>query len=688
MVEDVGLDELPVLRPFEGEDVAPRCVHHKEFDVRFGVQIAVTRDERIVTGIEVFTHGIALVVIFGFVGIEPLVSVAHGNVGRYLLALRLVQIERVERRPVAGNVFQVADLIACPFGVHLDERPLAVVRLQQSLERPGLHLLLVLALPLFRRELRLLLTHLPLDLADTTVHLLRHSVFNGIAGVGCTGGMHRLLRSGGCRRRLHRRVEQRRLTGLRQLGTIAPATGLAARLGDAPLLFREAEQIVKAHYRRLYFGLLLFQRCGSRLICLRRPYRILRYGLLSPQSLLLDGLRLFRPCRLFLQDRFRRRLLFLPLSPLADTFERPRDIHVAAYVETFVEILREHTPQICCDAFRAALVPIDHRGLAVGIGVQHRFRMDDPFGMAVQVFVSVETATVEMHPAQRLVVLGQPLFSDVLLQDDQIAADLRSSVVGKEVVRQTNDGDHVRLFEHLDAGGFVLGRVQHALRGDERHDAAVPHGIQPFEEKVVVDGFGRRPTPERLACGERRIEDRHIPERDIGGRHVEIVVKRLLDTLEALHTHFLVGVQAGENPARQEVFLKGHHIRTGILAGKGFEKRPVSCGGFEHPQRAHMVVVQRVGQSLRYRRRGIERRQHGAFQAVDITLVLVLACAVLADQPMQLRRHREQVEVGFRPLHGIGQVGGRVENTFQPSETAIAGKPLPFFGSGRPPCLA
>ena len=27
MVEDVGLDELPVLRPFEGEDVAPRCVN-------------------------------------------------------------------------------------------------------------------------------------------------------------------------------------------------------------------------------------------------------------------------------------------------------------------------------------------------------------------------------------------------------------------------------------------------------------------------------------------------------------------------------------------------------------------------------------------------------------------------------------------------------------------------------------
>lgn len=201
------------------------------------------------------------------------------------------------------------------------------------------------------------------------------------------------------------------------------APGLAARLGDAPLLFREAEQIVKAHYRRLYFGLLLFRGCSSRLICLRRPYRILRYGLLSPQGLLPDCLRLFRPCRLFLQDGFRRRTHLLPLSPLADTFERPRDIHVAAYVEAFVEILREHTPQIRCDAFRAALVPIDHCGLAVGIGIQHRFRMDDPFGMAVQVFVGVETATVEMYPAQRLVVLGQLFFWDAVRRPNASLAE-------------------------------------------------------------------------------------------------------------------------------------------------------------------------------------------------------------------------------------------------------------------------
>ena len=314
--------------------------------------------------------------------------------------------------------------------------------------------------------------------------------------------------------------------------------------------------------------------------------------------------------------------------------------------------------------------------------------MDNPFGMTTQVFVGVETLTVEMHSAQQLVVIGQFLFADVLLQDNQIAADLRSGIVGKEVVRQADDGNHVRLFEQLDAGGFVLRGVEYSLRSDERHDTAVFGGIQPFEEKVVVDGFGCRTPPQCLTCGERRVENRHVPERNIGGHHVEIVVKGLLDALEALHAHFLVGIEARENFTRQEVFFKGHHVRRGVPAGKRIDERPVSGRGFEHPQRTDVVVVQHIGQSLRYRRRGVKRRQHRTFQAVDIAFILRVAGAVLADQPVQLRRHREQFEVGFRPLHGIGQLGGRIEDTFQPAETAIAGKPLPLLGSGRPLRLA
>ncbi len=64
-------------RPLQRENVAPRSVHHNQLDVGFSVQITVAGDEHIVTGIEVFTHGIARVVVLV---IEPLVSIAQTDV--------------------------------------------------------------------------------------------------------------------------------------------------------------------------------------------------------------------------------------------------------------------------------------------------------------------------------------------------------------------------------------------------------------------------------------------------------------------------------------------------------------------------------------------------------------------------------------------------------------------------------
>ena len=141
-----------------------------------------------------------------------------------------------------------------------------------------------------------------------------------------------------------------------------------------------------------------------------------------------------------------------------------------------------------------------------------------------------------------------------------------------------------------------------------------------------------------------------------------------------------------EDFTRQQVFLEGHDIGIGVLPEKRLDERAVSCGGLQQAARTHVVIVQYVGQRLRNGWRCVERRQHGTFQAVDITFVFVVACAVFADQAVQLRCHGEQFEVGFRPLHGIGQIGGRIENTFQSTEPAVAGKPLPFFGSSCPPC--
>ena len=141
-----------------------------------------------------------------------------------------------------------------------------------------------------------------------------------------------------------------------------------------------------------------------------------------------------------------------------------------------------------------------------------------------------------------------------------------------------------------------------------------------------------------------------------------------------------------EDFARQQVFFKGHDVGIGVLSKKRLDECAVSCGWFQQAARAHVVIVQHVGQRFRNGRRGVERRQHGAFQAVDILFVQRLGGAVLPNQLMQFQCQRKQFEVGFRPPHGVGQIGGRVEDTFQPAETAIAGKPLPLLGSSCPPC--
>ena len=46
---------------------------------------------------------------------------------------------------------------------------------------------------------------------------------------------------------------------------------------------------------------------------------------------------------------------------------------------------------------------------------------------------------------------------------------------------------------------------------------------------------------------------------------------------------------------------------------------------------------------------------------------------------MQLHRQREQFEVGFRPIHGIGQRGGGIEYALQPAEAAVAADDRSFF---------
>ena len=53
---------------------------------------------------------------------------------------------------------------------------------------------------------------------------------------------------------------------------------------------------------------------------------------------------------------------------------------------------------------------------------------------------------------------------------------------------------------------------QYPLRGDERHDTAVTHGIQSFEKEIVVDGFLGGASSERVAPLKLRVEHGNVTE--------------------------------------------------------------------------------------------------------------------------------------------------------------------------------
>ena len=134
--------------------------------------------------------------------------------------------------------------------------------------------------------------------------------------------------------------------------------------------------------------------------------------------------------------------------------------------------------------------------------------------------------------------------------------------------------------------------------------------------------------------------------------------------------------------ARQQVFLERHDLCLRVVLQKGIYKRTATGGGFQHTKRGDTVFFEHIAEGLRYLGRCIERCEHGGFQAVHVSLVCPFIGTVLADQPVQLRCGRKEVEVGFCPLCGVRQTAGGIENALQSAETAITLQCLPLFGGG------
>ena len=161
MVEDVRLDELPVLAALQREHVAPRSVHQDELGVVLGVQVAVAHDKLVIVGVQVAAQQGVFLVVFRFVGVEPLVGVAQVDVELCLLRMHPLHVERLECCPVLGDILQHPDLETDAAGMFPYHRTFLQVRLHNALERTGHHRFLLPALPFFRCLGCFLLAHLP-----------------------------------------------------------------------------------------------------------------------------------------------------------------------------------------------------------------------------------------------------------------------------------------------------------------------------------------------------------------------------------------------------------------------------------------------------------------------------------------------------------------------------------------------
>ena len=72
-------------------------------------------------GVQVLSMQRMSFTLFGFIGIQPLIRIAYLDIECRLFFLILLQVKRVEGRPITGDIFQIADLITRPGSIHHDE---------------------------------------------------------------------------------------------------------------------------------------------------------------------------------------------------------------------------------------------------------------------------------------------------------------------------------------------------------------------------------------------------------------------------------------------------------------------------------------------------------------------------------------------------------------------------------------
>lgn len=109
MIEDVGLDVLPILAPFQEKHLGARGVHLQEVGIRLLIEVPPTADEAVVQPIQFFALLRVLHPIVRLVVVEAVIALADFDVRLEARDARERQVYRVENR-AAIEVGEVADL--------------------------------------------------------------------------------------------------------------------------------------------------------------------------------------------------------------------------------------------------------------------------------------------------------------------------------------------------------------------------------------------------------------------------------------------------------------------------------------------------------------------------------------------------------------------------------------------------
>ena len=114
--------------------------------------------------------------------------------------------------------------------------------------------------------------------------------------------------------------------------------------------------------------------------------------------------------------------------------------------------------------------------------------------------------------------------------------------------------------------------------------------------------------------------------------------------------------------SRHQVFLKSHYVRVRFAFQYGPHECTYARRWFKYTVGTNPVFMQDVRKGVGDLFRSIESGQYGAFQRVGIPLVFRIIFAVFTNKPEKFHGRGKQFEVGFRPMDGICQFFGRVQN--------------------------